>query len=82
MCANGVNNKFCRGIKYFRGVQIFQEKVDRGSTFLGGPNISLQDHHYISVYDGPRYSNRCMTSKFTDEPLGPFRRRLAGTILN
>ena len=32
---------FARGIKYFRGVQIFQEKVDQVSTFLGA-----QIYHY------------------------------------
>ena len=50
MCANGVNDKFRRGIKYFRGVQIFQVKVDRGSTFWGGPNISLQDNQRSPTY--------------------------------
>jgi len=40
--ANGVVINFVRGIKYFRGILIFQEKVDQGVHFLGGPNISLQ----------------------------------------
>ena len=37
MHANGVVINFVRGIKYFRRVQIFQEKVDP----WGGPNILL-----------------------------------------
>ena len=50
MCANGVNDKFRRGIKYFRGVQIFQVKVDRGSTFLG-----------VQIY---RYRPACYTASW------------------
>ena len=42
MHAYGVNNKFCRGDKIFqRGLNI-SRKSGLGSTFLGGPNISLQ----------------------------------------
>ena len=40
------------GIKYFRVVQIFQEKVD-GDHFLGGPNILLQ------AFSAGKQNNSC-----------------------